>query len=240
MKISEIYVTVQLVNGDLQLATVTNEIVKKILYPIGSSRIGVVLIDTKRHLGIEKQAIPILKKLFSESGCDGDGFGDIDWYKMNDGKFTFGWLGPNTVQWNPKTFKEADRSAHAAFQEGEYQTLDSTSLRLINTKAKIERKKKKKIQPVKTEMISWRGGEMEFVCKDSEESKKATQPPWYVVEVSGGVWKDHYWYSWIDYHGPPKVFLTRRFASEHAKSMRKQYKCQARVVPIGPISKEKK
>ena len=85
-----------------------------------------------------------------------------------------------------------------------------------------------------TEMINWRGGQMEFVKKEFT-NRRMTQPPWYVVEVSGGVWKGYPWYSWVDYQGPPEVFLTKRMANIRARALRKQFRCRARVVPIGPI-----
>ena len=86
-----------------------------------------------------------------------------------------------------------------------------------------------------TEMINWRGGQMEFVKKEFT-NRRMTQPPWYVIEVSGGVWEGYSWYSWIDYQGPPKVFLTKRMAKIHARVLRKQYRCRVKVVPIGPIN----
>lgn len=228
--ISEIYVTVRLVGNKLELATTSLETIKEILYPSGGQRLGVVLMDSEKHLGVEKQAVPILKQLFVEAGCDGDGFGDVSW----DDKFAFGWLGPNKVQWNPATFKQADRAVGAKFRDGKYQVLTPSKLRAVDALTKI-RKRKRVVRRVTTEMIHWRGGQMEFVCRASQYGEKATQPPWYVVEISGGVWEGTEWYSWIDYRGPPKVFLTRPMAARHAKNMRNQYKCRARVVSIGPI-----
>jgi hypothetical protein len=119
----QIYVTVRLVDGKLQLATTTEEEVDGILYPAGGGNLGPVLIDSKKYLGIEEQAVPILKRLFAEAGCDGDGFGDIDWGICDTGVYVFSWLGPNLVQWDPATFGEADRSSGARFREGEYQVL---------------------------------------------------------------------------------------------------------------------
>ncbi len=89
-----------------------------------------------------------------------------------------------------------------------------------------------------TEMINWRGGRMEFVRKEFT-NRRMTLPPWYVIEISGGAWKNYMWYKWIDYQGPPKIFLTRRMAEICAKALREQYKykCRIKVVPIGPINK---
>lgn len=59
---------------------------------------------------------------------------------------------------------------------------------------------------------------------DTEARREAiTHPPWYVVHVRGKFWSQKGWYDWIDYLGPPKVFLTRRRAEEHAREIRKQY-----------------
>ncbi len=234
---SAIYVTVQLVRGGLELATTTHEEVEGILYPSGGSRLGVVLKDSKKHLAIEESAVPVLKRLFDEAACDGDGFGDIDWCRSKDGSRVFSWLGPNEVRWNPVTFGQADRASGASFQKGAYRVLTAAEFKAVNAATKAT-KKKKRIRRVTTQMIEWRGGQMEFVCQSCQWGEKATQPPWYIVEISGGVWRDEKWYSWIDYRGPPKVFLTRRFAVEHARSMREQYKCRARVIRIGPLGKE--
>lgn len=89
-----------------------------------------------------------------------------------------------------------------------------------------------------TKMIAWRGGSMEFVKRDSNRGDSLCKPPWYVVKVWGGVWKDHHWYSWIDYQGPPHIFLTKEMAKEHARQMRKQYHCRTKVIPIGPIDEK--
>lgn len=50
------------------------------------------------------------------------------------------------------------------------------------------------------------------------------RPPWYVVRYRGLFWDSVEWcYIWQHYAGPPKVFLTRKFAEKEAKSFRKQY-----------------
>lgn len=111
-------------DGSLVLKTTTVKTVRNKLYPAGGDRLGPVLIDTKKHLGITKRAVPILMDLFERAGCDGDGFGDIDWFQSDDGKCVFGWLGPNKVRWHPRTFAKADRSRDGYFREGEYVELD--------------------------------------------------------------------------------------------------------------------
>ena len=78
----------------------------------------------------------------------------------------------------------------------------------------------------KTEMINWRGGQMEF-CRLSPELGNPTllaKPPWYVVRYRGLYWdKDKWNYDWIDYGGPPRVFLTRAAAEKRASAFRRQY-----------------
>jgi len=87
----------------------------------------------------------------------------------------------------------------------------------------------------KTKIINWRGGKTEFATNKAGTTQ--TLPPWYVIEVVE--WKpihtnddgtkerltiwDRPWFDWIDYLGPPKLFLTKRRAQQHAKDFRKQY-----------------
>jgi hypothetical protein len=72
----------------------------------------------------------------------------------------------------------------------------------------------------RTKMVEWRGGEIEF--GNGTKNEFMSHPPWWIVRYKGGVW-GHWCYSWIDYCGPPKVFLTRKQAEIHAKAFRKQY-----------------
>jgi hypothetical protein len=78
----------------------------------------------------------------------------------------------------------------------------------------------------KTKMIPWRGGEIEF-CRDEGcgfNSTTIADPPWYVVRYRGMYWDRKQWnYDWIDYGGPPKMFLTRKRAMCSAIAFRKQY-----------------
>ncbi len=110
-------------DGHIVLETTTEDEVKDILYPAGGSRLGPILVDSKQHLEVTKDAVPLLRKLFEDAGCDGDGFGDIEWSKSADGKYIFGWLGPNKVTWDPKTFGDADRSVDSSFQEDQFITV---------------------------------------------------------------------------------------------------------------------
>ena len=88
----------------------------------------------------------------------------------------------------------------------------------------------------KTKMIQWRGGLMEFCATEGGDTKLAN-PPWYVVRYRGGVWDSKLWnYAWIDYGGPPEIFLTRRQAEKRAIAFRKQYKSANRR--NGPVKVE--
>lgn len=122
MKENKILVKVYMDDDLLTLETTTEKIVEGKLYPAGDGRIGVVLRDSKKYLGVTKDAVPVLEDLFRRAGCDGDGFGDIDWYESGN-VFCFGWLGPNKIQWDPTTFEEADRAVDAYFRKGEYRSI---------------------------------------------------------------------------------------------------------------------
>ena len=77
----------------------------------------------------------------------------------------------------------------------------------------------------KTEKINWRGGSIEF-CRENGcgfNSTAPAKPPWYVVRCRGGTFNKEWWYLWIDYAGPPEVFLTRKMAEKRAKDFREQY-----------------
>ena len=75
-------------------------------------------------------------------------------------------------------------------------------------------------------MISWRGGSVEFARRQSNGRTltACARPPWYVIRYSGGYWdRDDCHYIWVDYGGPPKVFLTRKHAEAEAHSFRNKY-----------------
>lgn len=61
----------------------------KNLIPPGNGKIGTVLIDTKKYLGMSKEAVKTLKKLKKSY----DDIGDILTWKSADGKHCFGWIG---------------------------------------------------------------------------------------------------------------------------------------------------
>ena len=55
-------------------------------------------------------------------------------------------------------------------------------------------------------------------------STAPANPPWGVVRYKGRIWDRNVWnYVWVDYGGPPQVFLTRKRAEDEAKAFRKQY-----------------
>jgi len=75
-------------------------------------------------------------------------------------------------------------------------------------------------------MINWRGGQIEFCNRDglALNSTAPSKPPWYVIQINGKWWsKFPSWYSWLDYGGPPEIFLTRKMAKIRAKAFRQQY-----------------
>tara|TARA_Y100000310_G_C20701093_1_gene829958 strand:+ start:5269 stop:5748 length:480 start_codon:yes stop_codon:yes gene_type:complete len=87
----------------------------------------------------------------------------------------------------------------------------------------------------KTRMTNWRGGQIEFALGSQFES--VSNAPWYVIKLTRR--DDNYsWYWWLDYAGPPEVYLTKTAASYKAKELRKQYKGtykKIEVVKIGEI-----
>ena len=71
--------------------------------PAGNGKIGCVLIDTKKYLGISKEAFDLLKTI--KRG--GSAIGDVDSWEFTDEKkrnpYVFGWLG------GINSIKEPDR-----------------------------------------------------------------------------------------------------------------------------------
>ena len=48
-------------------------------------------------------------------------------------------------------------------------------------------------------------------------------PPWYAVSYTGGPWEERVWFDWLHYQGPPRIFLTRERAEQHAMKLRDQW-----------------
>jgi hypothetical protein len=61
---------------------------KDVLYPVGNERIGTVLIDTEKHLGMSKEAVKNLKRVKKNH----DAIGDLQTWKSVKGH-CFGWIG---------------------------------------------------------------------------------------------------------------------------------------------------
>jgi hypothetical protein len=61
---------------------------KDVLYPVGNGRVGTVLIDTKKYLGMSKEAVENLKRVKKSH----DAIGDLQAWKSDKGD-CFGWLG---------------------------------------------------------------------------------------------------------------------------------------------------
>ena len=88
-------------------------------------------------------------------------------------------------------------------------------------------------QPVTehTNMIHWRGGLIEFAQGCRED---ITKQPWWGIKIQHR--KDSTPYIWwLDYCGPPHLYLTRKAALKYAKQLREQYKCRVKVVKIGEL-----
>lgn len=68
-----------------------------VFYPAGGSRIGCVLLDTRKHLGISKRAYALMTQVRRGH----DDLGDLDAFETRDkrtnkltGKWCFAWIGP--------------------------------------------------------------------------------------------------------------------------------------------------
>lgn len=72
--------------------------------PYGGSKIGCVLIETDKFLGMSQEAVDLIKDL----GSSGDALGDLQLWMSNKGG-CFGWLGPPDRLINP-AWAELDRN----------------------------------------------------------------------------------------------------------------------------------
>lgn len=93
-------------------------------------------------------------------------------------------------------------------------------------------------QPItpETNMVHWRGGLIEFASTHGScvEAEKVAGPPWWAIKIQHrGHPKPYLW--WLDYCGPPQIYLTRKAALHYAKQLREQYKCRVKVVKIGEL-----
>lgn len=87
-----------------------------------------------------------------------------------------------------------------------------------------------------TRMIHWRGGLIEFAQDCREDLAKE---PWYGIKIKHKDNRESYIW-WLDYCGPPHLYLTKKAAKIYAIQLREQYCCSVKVVPIGEIKREKK
>ena len=67
--------------------------------PAGQTRLGSVLCDTNKYLGVSRQAFDLMKKIKVGRDC----VGDIDWFWCEDGTYAFSWWGPIYRVINPET-----------------------------------------------------------------------------------------------------------------------------------------
>jgi hypothetical protein len=86
-----------------------------------------------------------------------------------------------------------------------------------------------------TRMVHWRGGLIEF-AQDCREDISAE--PWWGIKIKHKHSSRPYIW-WLDYCGPPHLYLTKKVAQSHAHQLRKQYKCRIKVVPIGELKNQK-
>lgn len=82
-------------------------------YPTGRGRMGCVLLNTERYLGVSKEAIELMKGIRRNH----DAIGDIGWWKSDNQGYCFSWWGPIYRVIDP-TSAEGDRDFFV--QEGKY------------------------------------------------------------------------------------------------------------------------
>jgi len=89
-------------DGDrLMCEALVDEDIEKKIAVTGGSKIGTVVMDTKKHLGITRSAIKLLRDISDTAERAGGSFGSLDWYKSDDGVYNFGWLGPKVCAVDP-------------------------------------------------------------------------------------------------------------------------------------------
>jgi hypothetical protein len=104
--------------------------------PFGEGNIGCVLIDSKKNLGVSKEALELLKKIPPGR----DDIGDVDWWKCNDGKYAFSWLGSTHSVKHIKVNHELTGSRNYKVHEGQFQDIpnepDPEAIAVIDTRLK--------------------------------------------------------------------------------------------------------
>lgn len=58
--------------------------------PNGPGKIGSIICDTAKNLGVSKEALDLLGQIRRSRDC----IGEIDWFGADDGTKVFGWMGP--------------------------------------------------------------------------------------------------------------------------------------------------
>jgi hypothetical protein len=76
-------------------------------FPAGQGRVGCVLLDTKKQLGVSEEAFALMRGIQRNH----DAIGDISWWEADDGTQVFGWFGSIHRVIDPKT-AEAARDCH--------------------------------------------------------------------------------------------------------------------------------
>jgi len=92
-------------------ASIPNEVVTTIDTP---GNIGQVIMNTKEHLGVSKEALELLKTV--KKGHDS--LGDVDWFStMNGAAHAFGWIGGPYAIKDPKTCEASRQYVIGEFVE---------------------------------------------------------------------------------------------------------------------------
>ena len=60
-------------------------------FPTGQDRLGCVLLDTKKNLGVSAQAFALMREIHRSRNPDATG--DLAWWATDDGTYVFGWSG---------------------------------------------------------------------------------------------------------------------------------------------------
>lgn len=76
-------------------------------YPTGRGRIGCVVLDTKKTLGVSEEAFELMRKVQRNR----DAIGDISWWECDDGTHAFSWCGSIHRVISPED-AEGDRDFH--------------------------------------------------------------------------------------------------------------------------------
>ena len=87
-QLSEIKVKVVEYNGELIIETLKPEQDENFT-PSGNGRIGCVLINTGKYLGMSREAWNLIKTFHVSGDC----IGDVMTWRCNDGRECFGWIG---------------------------------------------------------------------------------------------------------------------------------------------------